>query len=54
MAAWKIDGLVVTPTTFFSSISLRRVPVWRRPRERSSSQIETPASESCWVGVVIS
>src|SRR6478609_5373864 len=54
MAAWKMEGLVVTPTTFFSSMSLRRVPVSRRPRERSSSQMETPASDSCWVGVVIS
>jgi hypothetical protein len=24
-----------------------------RPRERSSSQMETPASESCWVGVLV-
>jgi hypothetical protein len=29
------------------------VPVASRPRERSSSQIETPASDSCWVGVVL-
>src|SRR3954451_16175494 len=46
MAAAKIVGLVVTPTTCFSLISSARLPVSIRSRERSSSQMETPASES--------
>ena len=44
----KIVGLVVTPTTEESAISRSRLPVLIRSRERSSSQIETPASESCF------
>jgi hypothetical protein len=51
MAAWKILGLVVTPTTFFSSISCCRVPEERRSRDRSSSQMDTPALESADVGL---
>src|SRR4051794_26311734 len=48
MAAAKIVGLVVTPTTCFSLISSARLPVSIRSRERSSSQMETPASERAW------
>src|SRR6185312_10915632 len=44
-----MDGLVVTPTTFISSIMAFRVPELIRSRERSSSQMETPASERAWV-----
>src|ERR687886_302235 len=44
----KIVGLVVTPTTDDSRISCSRLPVLIRSRDRSSSQIETPASESCF------
>src|SRR3954466_14222615 len=47
-AAWKIDGLVVTPTTCWSRTRSARLPVSMRSRDRSSSQIETPASESCF------
>src|SRR5918996_4134863 len=39
-------GLVVTPTTCLSSMSRRRSPLTRRPRDRSSSHIETPAAVS--------
>src|SRR5260221_5978087 len=46
MAFWKIVGFVVTPTTFFSAISDARLPLRRRSRLRSSSQIETPAPDS--------
>ena len=45
-AAAKIDGLVVTPTTWSSLTRSARLPVSRRSRERSSSQMETPASDS--------
>jgi hypothetical protein len=37
---------VVTPTTFFSSMRALSEPSWSRWRERSSSQIDTPAWES--------
>ncbi len=47
IAAAKIVGLVVTPTTCLSLISSARLPVSIRSRERSSSQMETPASERC-------
>src|SRR5689334_19912632 len=40
-------GLEVTPTTWKSSISDCRLPVRSRSRLMSSSQIDTPASESC-------
>src|SRR5699024_11346629 len=49
MADWKIEGLVVTPTTLRVSISSRRLPELIRWRERSSSQMDTPASERVWV-----
>src|SRR3954470_24809915 len=45
MAAWKIEGLVVTPTTFLVSTSSARLPDSIRLRDRSSSQMETPSSE---------
>src|SRR2546423_3751435 len=41
-AFWKIVGFVVTPTTCLSRIRLARLPLTRRSRERSSSQIATP------------
>ena len=44
-AFWKMDGLVVTPTTFLSLMSSCRLPDSIRVRDRSSSQIETPESE---------
>ena len=37
-------GLVVTPTTLWVLMSSARLPLVRRSRERSSSQMETPAS----------
>ena len=40
----KIVGLVVTPTTDFSLTRSARLPVSIRSRDRSSSQMETPAS----------
>src|SRR3954451_7341186 len=46
MAAAKIVGLVVTPTTEYSSTSDCRLPLRIRSRERSSSQTATPAAES--------
>ena len=46
MAPAKIVGFVVTPTTCLSLISSARLPVSIRSRDRSSSQMETPASES--------
>ena len=42
----KMVGLVVTPTTLWVLMSSARLPLVRRSRERSSSQMETPASES--------
>src|SRR4051794_22575517 len=48
MAPAKIVGLVVTPTTCLSLISSARLPVSIRSRERSSSQMETPASDRAW------
>src|SRR5690349_12937119 len=45
MAAWKMEGLVVTPTTCLVSTSSARLPEAMRLRERSSSQMETPSSE---------
>src|SRR4051795_1509793 len=47
IAFWKIVGLLVTPTTFFLSRSSCRLPVRSRSRLMSSSQIETPSSDSC-------
>ena len=44
-AAAKIEGLVVTPTTELFLIRSARLPVSIRSRDRSSSQIETPASD---------
>src|SRR3954451_15784764 len=44
-AAAKIVGLVVTPTTLESATSSARLPVLILVRDRSSSQMETPASE---------
>src|SRR5581483_11941254 len=50
IAAWKIVGLLVTPTTWFSRRNLSRLvcepPSISRSREMSSSQIATPAAES--------
>src|SRR3954453_6799446 len=40
-AFWKIVGLLVTPTTCLVSTSSCRLPVRRRSRLMSSSQIET-------------
>ena len=51
IAAWKIDGFVVTPETLRDEIRSARFPEAMRARERSSSQMLTPASTSCWVGV---
>src|SRR4051794_5557004 len=48
MAAAKIVGLVVTPTTCFSLTRSARLPVSIRSRERSSSQMDTPASARAW------
>ena len=45
-AAAKIDGLVVTPTTWSFLMRSARLPLSMRSRDRSSSQIETPASDS--------
>src|SRR5688500_16558766 len=44
-AFWKIDGFVVTPTTCLSLTRSAGLPVRRRSRDRSSSQIETPAAD---------
>src|SRR5687767_10306844 len=46
MAAAKIVGLVVTPTTQYSSTSFCRFPLLMRSRDRSSSHTATPAAES--------
>src|SRR5687768_7526058 len=46
MAAAKIVGLVVTPTTLDSSTSDCRFPLRMRSRDRSSSHTATPAEES--------
>src|SRR5687768_4852605 len=46
MAAAKIVGLVVTPTTEYSSTSDCRLPLRMRSRDRSSSHTATPAEES--------
>src|SRR4051812_41848574 len=40
-------GLVVTPTTLYSSTSDCRLPLRMRSRDRSSSQTATPAFDSC-------
>ena len=45
-AAAKIVGLVVTPTTWLSRTMLGRLPDSIRSRDRSSSQIVTPAADS--------
>ncbi|SKZ51947.1 Uncharacterised protein [Mycobacteroides abscessus subsp. abscessus] len=45
-AAWKIDGLVVTPTTDLVSISSWSCPELIRSRDRSSSHTETPAADN--------
>src|SRR3954447_25455805 len=45
MAAAKIVGLEVTPTTECSSTSDCRFPLRMRSRDRSSSQTATPAEE---------
>src|ERR1700712_1548102 len=47
----KIVGFVVTPTTSRSAISFSRPWPLIRSRERSSSQMLTPAAESAAVGV---
>src|SRR3954464_7217354 len=41
-----MEGLVVTPTMCLSRTSCSRLPLRSRSRDRSSSQIETPAAES--------
>lgn len=46
MAAWKIEGFVVTPTTCWVAMSSARLPDSMRVRDRSSSQMETPSSDS--------
>src|SRR3954454_18101704 len=46
MAAAKMLGLVVTPTTLYSSTSACRLPLRMRSRDRSSSQTATPAFDS--------
>src|SRR5215218_6534850 len=48
----KIVGLVVTPTTRWLRDSSARLPVLSRSRDRSSSQMATPASERVSSGVV--
>ncbi len=45
-AAWKMAGLVVTPTTDLVLINSARSPEVMRSRERSSSHTETPAADS--------
>ena len=47
LAAAGIVGFVVTPTTCEVWTRSARLPVSSRSRDRSSSQIDTPASESC-------
>ena len=48
MAAEKILGLVVTPTTLELEISSASEPLSSRSRDKSSSQMDTPASDkSC-------
>src|SRR4051794_38649597 len=46
MAAAKMVGFVVTPTTDLSLTRSARLPVSIRSRDRSSSQMDTPASAS--------
>ena len=46
IAAEKILGLVVTPTTFDEAIKPASEPLSNRSRDRSSSQIATPASDN--------
>src|SRR5689334_19033561 len=45
IAPAKMVGFVVTPTTYLSWTNAARLPVSMRSRDRSSSQIETPASD---------
>ena len=59
IAAAKMEGLVVTPTTDFSSTSRCRSPLWMRSRDRSSSHTLTPdfaraARFSFWVMIAFS
>lgn len=49
----KIVGLVVTPLTLRVEMSSARLPVVMRFRERSSSQMLTPAAASFSVGAVM-
>ena len=49
----KIVGLLVTPTTSESLISAARLPDSMRWRDRSSSQMETPAAERSARGVLL-
>ena len=53
IAAWKIDGFVVTPVTFRVEISSARLPESMRERDRSSSQMLTPAADRSSVGVLM-
>ena len=48
IAAEKMLGLVVTPTTEELLMSSAKVPDSSRSRDKSSSQIATPALESCF------
>jgi hypothetical protein len=45
-------GFVVTPTTLRSAMSFSSPPELMRSRERSSSQMLTPAAERSAAGVV--
>jgi hypothetical protein len=53
IAAWKIDGFVVTPETLRDEIRSARLPDAMRARERSSSQMLTPAAARSCVGVLM-
>ena len=53
MAFAKIVGLVVTPVTLREAISSARLPEEMRVRDRSSSQMLTPAAARSEVGVLM-
>jgi hypothetical protein len=53
IAAWKIDGFVVTPDTSRVLMRSARLPESMRLRERSSSQMLTPAAARSCVGVLM-
>src|SRR5438046_10378517 len=53
MAAWKMVGLEVTPTTEKSSRSRRSSPFSSQSRAIESTQTETPSSLSCLRGLLV-